>query len=338
MNPSVGKPALPPEEKLDIEVVDDRPEAERARPAPTLPVEQIAEHHAEVEEGELPEDARKRIKSLKYSFREAQRQKNAAERERDEAIEYIKRVRSENESLRGQLTTGERVLIDQAKGRTDAQVAAARENYRRALTADDPDQLVKAHEELARAVAENERVSAYKARIPEQAPPEAQRSAPPPQPQERPQQEAPVDPRYADFVRRNQWWQRPGYEPLNSYAFYLHADLVSQGIVPAGETYDDYWSQVDRAMSEKFPELYVAESGNGRRSTQPDGGQAQNGARAPSARPGAAAPRPVTVTSGSRTSGGPVKVRLNQSQVTMARRLGLTEEQYAREWLKTGGA
>src|SRR5262245_16982639 len=115
------------EAPLDIEVVDERTQEEKARPPAKEPVEKIAEtHHAEAEDG-LGEEAMKRIKSLKYSFKEAQRQKTQVERERDEAIELVRRIKGENDNLRNQLSTGERLVIDQAQRAGSAEVAAARE-------------------------------------------------------------------------------------------------------------------------------------------------------------------------------------------------------------------
>jgi hypothetical protein len=105
---------------------------------------------------------------------------------------------------------------------------------------------------------------------------------------------------------------------------FLHAEMDKRGIVASGETADEYWSVIDTELSQKFPDQYgPVASGNGRQKAQPEGGQAHPPAR-----------KPVTITSGSRTPGAPEKVRLTQTQVQLAKRLGLSNEDYARQLLK----
>jgi hypothetical protein len=328
----LGEPAPEPagdeeEQKLEIEVIDDTPEPDRGKTPPKEPVEKIAGDESGDER--YPEDVRKRIKSLRYVFHEERRGKEKAERETQEAIGYAQRILDENNRLKAQLSTGERVLIDQAQRRALAQVEQAKELYRQAHESGDTDRIVKAQEGFSRAVAEHDRLQQYQPSTP---PPGTQ--PPPPQQAPVPQQAQPqqqeIDDRTKGWLKKNPWFGTPGYEEMTSLAMGVHTRLSNRGVLPTGETADEYWTTVESRLQQVFPEQFGSGSGN-----PSAAGQAQNGAAAPeNGRTNGNRPRPVVVSAGSRSPNGPIKVRLTQTQVEIARRLGLTREQYARELVK----
>ena len=122
------------EEDMEIEVVDDRPMEDRvppraeAEPSPS-------DDDSDDEAAEYSERVQKRIKKLKYDYHEERRAKESADRERDEAVGFAQRVYQENQNLRNTLAQGEGVLLEQTKGRADADVARAKKNIRMPLKA-----------------------------------------------------------------------------------------------------------------------------------------------------------------------------------------------------------
>ena len=105
---------------FEIEVVDDTPEEDRGKP-----------RRAEGSEPQIPDDdeienyndnVQKRIKQLKFEYHEERRAKEEAARLQDEALRYAEQIKQENDRLKKTLTDGEAVLVNQAKGRVDAQL------------------------------------------------------------------------------------------------------------------------------------------------------------------------------------------------------------------------
>jgi len=95
-------------------------------------------------------------------FKEERRQKEEAKRTSDEAIAHAQRLVEENKKLRKTLNHGESVLVEQAKGRVEAELAKAKQEYKDAYEAGDPDKLVEAQEKLNQLQNERYRVNNYK--------------------------------------------------------------------------------------------------------------------------------------------------------------------------------
>src|SRR3954470_9636161 len=151
--PEPSEPSTPEEDKYEVEIVDDTPEPDRGKKPPSQPVEQIAGKE-EDDEGFAP-DAKQRIKQLRYVYHEERRNKEQAKREVDAAVEYAKRLMTENEQLKQHLSTGERVLVEQAKSRAEAQISNAKQKYLTAHEAGDAPGMASAQEETSRAVSDH---------------------------------------------------------------------------------------------------------------------------------------------------------------------------------------
>lgn len=318
------------EEQYEVEVVDDTPEPDRGKRPPSQPVEQIAGKE-EDDEGFAP-DAKQRIKQLRYVYHEERRNKEQAKRETDAAVEYARQLLNENQQLKGQVSTGERVLVEQAKSRAEAQVAVARQKYVSAHEDGDAAAMAAAQEEMARAVSEHQRFVNYVPSMPPAPPPAPYPpQAPPPQPQPPPPPQE-LDQRTKSWFAKNSWYGAPGYEEPSNFALGVHQRLIHRGISANNpETADEYWSTVESRLAAVFPEQFGAVFGaNGQGS---NGGSPSSAGRT-QARPSQPASRPVVAAGGVRKSSGPIKVRLTQSQDALRQRLGLTREQYAKEVVK----
>jgi hypothetical protein len=117
------------------------------------------------------------------------------------------------------------------------------------------------------------------------------------------------------WQERNTWFGKNRL--MTGMALALHEELVETH----GQSYattDEYYDRIDKTMRSKFPEEFSSE-------TQTGGGK-------PSQR---TENKPATVVAPASRSTAPKKVVLKQSQIALAKKLGLTPEQYAREFAKT---
>ena len=104
------------------------------------------------------------------------------------------------------------------------------------------------------------------------------------------------------WQKRNSWFGDD--EEMTATALGLHEKLKRNGVVIGS---DDYYATLDKTMRKRFPENFEE--------------------------PEVQKPKPTVVASATRTTSSK-KVKLNTSQVALAKKLGLTPEQYVRELLK----
>ena len=287
---------------FEVEIVDDRPEEDRVAKRNETVTTNVEDDDDEAKN--YSDKVQKRIKALKYDYHEERRAKEEASRLREEALNYAKKLQKENDELRKSLSDGENVLINQAKGRVDAELEKAKKDYKEAYESGDPDKLVDASSELARIQSEKQRVDSYVPPKPQQ--PRKQETPIPQQPQ-KPQ----VSQRALDWANENTWFNKDS--KMTSYAFGVHEELVKKGVVGDSE---EYYKEIDREMRKVFPDKFddVIED----EETQ----QSQTG---------------NVVAPTKRSAKKPRTVRLTSTQVNLARRLGLTKEQYAAQLMKDQG-
>ena len=284
---------------FEIEVVDDTPEPDRGKP-----------RRAEDAEPQVPEDdeiqsysegVQKRIKQLKFEYHEERRRKEEAARLQEEALRYAQQVKAENERLRKTLEEGEGVLVNQAKGRVAAELDKAKAAYKAAYESGDSDALIEAQERLTALQAEKMRYDSYRPQPRQAQTPAPEYTRPQPQP---PQPDA----KAVAWAKRNPWFEQD--EEMTGYAYGLHQKLVKSGIDPRS---DEYYNQIDRAVRRVFPDKF-------------DDGQIEE--VAPQRQAG------NVVAPAARSGKKPRKVQLTSTQVALAKRLGLSNEQYAAQLMK----
>ena len=286
-------------DSFEIEVVDDTPEEDQGKPRRAENAEPQIPSDDEVEK--YSEGVQKRIKQLKFEFHEERRAKEEAARLQEEALRYAETIKAENEKLRKNLDDGEQTLIGQAKGRIEAQLEKAKREYKAAYESGDPDALLKAQEDLTTIQNEKYRVDNYQPRSrAAEKPPESA-----PQPPAQPPQ---VDQKALEWGKKNEWFEKD--PEMTGYAYGLHQKLVNQGIDPRT---DQYYDEIDKAVRRVFPDKF--DDGK----IEEEAPQRQNG-------PVVAAP--------SKTTKKPRTVRLTSTQAALAKRLGLTNEQYAAQLMK----
>lgn len=285
---------------FDIEIVDDvDPEDKPRRPEDAKP--------------EIPDDddlesysesVQKRLKKLTFEAREAARQQAEAQRLRDEAVQYAQRLHAENQRLQQVSTKGTEYAISQAKAAAEAQIANAEAKYKTAYEAGDSEALIAAQRDLNTAQYNLARVQNYRPPAPQPQPqPQYQ-----PQPQPQPQQ---LNERQKAWLERNDWY---GTNPeMTGAALGVHERLVKSGVDPDSET---YYNQIDEVMRRRFPDEFsdVGEE------VKPPARKAQ-----------------TVVAPAARAAKSPRRIKLTSTQAALAKRLGLTPQQYAAQLLKEQG-
>jgi hypothetical protein len=268
----------------EIEVVDDTPPEDRGR-------KPMKEAPAEVTDDELEqysEGVKKRIQHFSKGYHEERRAKEAAFREREEALRLAQNLVEENKRLQGSLGQGQQALLEQAKKVVANEVESAKAKYKQAYEAGDSEALVSAQEELTAAKIRAERVNNFRPTV---APPPAPVVQPAPQPEYVPQ----VDSKARAWQEANSWFGTD--KEMTALALAVHEKLVESGVNP---TSDEYYEKVNSRVRSVFPDAFPSEK------------------------------RKSSVVAPATRSTAPRKIVLTQSQVHIAKRLGLTNEQYAR--------
>ncbi len=296
-----AKPATEQEDDgFEIEVVDDTPEEDKGKPRRAENAEPQVPSDDEVEK--YSEGVQKRIKQLKFEFHEERRRKEEAARLQDEALRYAEQMQEENENLRKTLEEGEGVLVNQAKGRVTAEIDKAKIAYKTAYESGDPDALIEAQAKLSELQVEKSRYDNYRPQPrpePEPEPLYEQENIEPPKPSEMGMK----------WAEKNTWFQND--PEMTGYAFGVHEKLIKSGVAPDTE---EYYSKIDDAVRRVFPDKFddgpIIEESAPQRQT--------GNVVAPAARSGKK----------------PRKVQLTSTQVSLAKRLGLSNEQYAAQLMK----
>ena len=288
---------------FEIEVVDDLPPEHQNRPrqAKDADVDESVEDNDD-EIKSYSEGVQKRIKKLSWEKQEKERQRIEAQNLQEEALKYAEQIKQENERLRKTLEEGEGVLVNQAKGRVAAELEKARSEAKAAYEIGDADAMIAANERVARLATEEEKYKSYK---PQPRP----QPAPQPQYQQQVQRPAQPDQRALEWAKSNDWFEKD--PEMTGYAYGLHEKLVKSGIDPRSE---QYYSEIDTAVRRVFPDKFddgpIIEESAPQRQT--------GNVVAPAARSGKK----------------PRKVQLTSTQVALAKRLGLSNEQYAAQLMK----
>jgi hypothetical protein len=282
-------------DKPSIEVEDDTPEADRGR-AP-MPKEIVEELEADELE-EYSDKVKTRLKQMKKVWHDERREKERYQRENNEALAAARAALEENRKLKASLSEGEQTLVGSFKQSAELELQDARRAYKDAYEAGDSDRVIEAQEKLTAVQYKLQQLAGYRPTL-QPAEEEVQN------PQQ--QVQAPtLDSKTTAWQERNTWW---GVDPeMTASALGLHQKLERErGSQFVGS--DEYWQTIDKTMSRRFPE-YFGESEK----------QVSDNPKPKSA--------PVVAPASRSTSSK--KIVLKQSQLTIAKKLGLTPEHIAR--------
>ena len=294
----------PVEEKQEAETkVEEKVEEPEPESEPEPEVEAKTEN-SDAEIDKYSAGVQKRIDQLTKQYRDEERARQEAQGLQEEAVKYAEKVKEENEKLRKSLQDNEDVLLTQAKTRIEAQLEQAKAQYKTAYEAGDPDELLKAQSELTRLQNEEYRVANFKPPKREELEPVPTETAK----QEAQPETAKPPQRALDWADKNPWFMKD--KRMTGFAYGVHEELLTKGVEPNSE---EYYNEIDAAMKEAFPNKFEVDA----EESAPPQPQAGN-----------------VVAPPSRTSKKPRKVKLTPTAAALAKRLGLTAEQYAAQLMK----
>ena len=282
----------------EIEIVDDAPAEDQNREPLTEPPEDVTEE-------ELSKYSNQRLKArlahIGKGYHEERRAKEAAQREREEAIRIANVVAEENKKLKGSLHQGQAALLAQAKKVVANELEQAKRKFKEAYESGDADALTAAQEEMTLVKIKAERVNNFKPSPLQETKNDVTIPTSKPEPQK-------LDQKTQAWTEKNTWFG-PN-KKMTAYALGLHEELVSEGF-SAGS--DEYFKRVDNEMRERFPDVF-------------DAGKPENAS---------SSPKKSNVVAPATRSTAPRKIVLTKSQVSIAKRLQVPLHLYARQLAAT---
>jgi len=292
-----------PAEQFELEIIDDSPK----KPAKSEDDDELMSYGEKV---------RKRIAKVKFEHHEANRQREAAEKMREEAIRFAQQVVAKNQQYESLIQRGEGALVSQIKARASLAVDQAKSLYKTAYEAGDPEQIINAQEKLLNAQTEFREAEKHERVLQSRRPQQATQAAPQLAPQNYVQPQAPQPSKKAlEWTKNNPWFGPQGNRSMTALAYGIHETLIREEGVESDT--DEYYQKIDAAMKQRFPEYFEKD-------------EETQSVPLPTQR------TPATVVASANRNNGakPRKIQLTASQVSLAKRLGITPEQYAKQLIK----
>lgn len=301
---------------LEVTIIDDTPEEDR-RPAKADDASpEVDDDVVDKEIADYSKRAADRISKIKYEYHEERRAKEAAARESKEAVARLQTMMSENQRLQAMVEQGGEVLNKQAHNNALWAKQNAQAEFKKAYEEGDADAMTKAQEMIARATLAEQQSTNMAENV------QAQVTKNMPVQQDVPQQQE-LDPDMKAWSSKNPWFMStvPEHQDMSSYALTIDTRLRNQGILPEQDA-QKYYAEVDKNMRNEYPNFFGVQVDQ----TAEVVSEAGTTKRQPS----------TVVASATRDSGNkkPSQVRLTQTQVKLARQLGISPEQYANQLLK----
>ena len=293
------------DDDVEIEIIDDTPDRDKGR----KPLDKEVADPTEDEIETYSDKVQARIKELTHARHDERRRKEEVLREKQEMERLLEYMAEENKKLKQTVNYGQEIYASTAMREAEAMMAAARRGLKDAQESFDTDAIVAAQEALMEAKVRYEQVKNYKPAPLQEDEPVVQRA--PSQPEA-----VQPDEKTLRWQAKNQWYGQPGFEEYTSYALGLHHKLVNSGVDPRD---DEYFAQIDGRMQKTFPELF---GGNAEKTPEP----AQVQSEAPK--------KPASVVAPASRSSGTKKIQLSTRQLALAKKYGLTPQQYAAEVAK----
>jgi hypothetical protein len=258
---------------------------------PSKPPEEVTDEELE----NYSDKVKGRIKHLSKGYHDERRIKEAALRERNELESYAKQLVAENNKLKGTVDKNQETLLNQAKQTVAAEMASAKRQYKDAYEEGDPDALINAQEALTTAKIRADKVANFK-------PAPLQKEETPVQvPQQAPALDIQRDEQAVSWADENSWFGSD--DEMTAFALGLDSKLKKEGVDPQSNT---YYEKINARMRQVFPDQFDEEPESTKRKSS-------------------------NVVAPATRSTSPKKVTLNQSQVAIAKRLGISLEDYAKQ-------
>jgi len=290
------------EPEFEIEIEDDTPAQDRGRePMPKPLVEELEKDELD----KYDDEVKNKLKQMRKVWHDERREKESAQREQHEAINVAQRLLEENKRIKNILTNGEKEYIATVQNAANMELEMAKRAYREAYDSGDTDQMIEAQQVFQSVNYKLMQIKNFKL-------PPLQEEEIKVQPRQEQQQSVPrPDNKAENWQIRNKWFgQNKG---MTAYALGVHEDLKDSGVTVGS---DEYYGELDKTIRRRFPEVFQKKSNESTVRTE------------------TAKPKPSTVVAPVARSTSPNKVKLKQSQLNTIKKLGITPEQYVKEFLR----
>lgn len=289
---------------VTIEIEDDTPPEDRN--VEPLPDDMKQELETADEDEDYSLKVKKKFTQYKKAWHDERRAKEAAFREQQEALTMAQKILDENKRLKEVLQNGEKELISTYQSSAEMELAQATRNYKDAYDSGESDKLAEAQQEMMRAQIKLDKAKNFKPTV-QFAENDVQIQV------KQPQAAQQMDSKVAEWVSRNPWYVDPEKKVMSKYAVFVHEDLEERfGKAFVGT--DEYFKRIDQEVQRRFPEEFASTQAN--------------------VEDKPVRTKPSTVVAPAKRSTGPKKIVLTKTQVALAKKFGLTPEQYAKEQLK----
>ena len=284
------------DEQIIIDVEDNTPEEDRNKPP--LP-DKVKEELYNDELEDYSTKVKKKLIQMKKLAHDERREKEQAYREQQEAVSFAQRVMEENKRLKSNLNNSEKNVLATVQKAVEMEMNEAKRAYREAYDSGDTDKVMEAQERLTQATLKVEKVKNFR-------PQPLQEEETPVQMQSQPIQQVRPDPSAQAWQQENPWFGED--EEMTSLALGLHERLKREGVAVSSQ---EYYRRIDTTIRKRFPEKFEEEA---EQETRPV--------------------RKSSVVAPATRTTSPKRVRLNPSELNLAKKLNLTPEQYAKAKLE----
>ena len=223
------------------------------------------------------------------------------EQREQEALRFAETAKKKYEDYENKIKSLDENYLSEYETRVQSQIEQAKKAYQDALYNNDVNAQVEAQRALTRLAIEEERAIASKSQreqlLKQQEGLMAEKAK-----TEQPSQRQP-DPRAEQWAEENKWFGQD--EAMTFTALAHHKKLLKEGYDPKS---DDYYEEINSYIKNQFPNKFNQKEEEVKEK----------------------APQTVAGTSRTSKTSGSKKVKLTPSQVAIAKKLGLTLEQYAK--------
>ena len=302
-------------QEVEFEIEDDMPEEDKAVLAKDKEKKEkpkkAKKSDDEDELDKYSEDVQKRINKLKREYHDERRAKETKDREMQEAIRYAEAVKKENEKLKKSLSKGESTLLEEAKARADMALESSKAQYRKAYEDGDADAMAEAQSKIADATLMRNKWADYDPQYKEE---EASKEAlqesqnvynqtnKVPEPDEKAKK----------WFSENKWFGQD--DEMTAFSYGLHEKLVKSGIDPRS---DEYYDRINERLRQVFPDRFENNEEDDSDLVETKTSKAKIA--------------PSNVVAPVKRNPSSKKITLTATQVSMAKRLGVPLEEYAKQ-------
>jgi hypothetical protein len=286
------------EEQFEVEIEDDTPPEDRGRePMPKPLVEELEQDELD----QYDDNVKQKLKQMRKVWHDERREKEQASREQQEAVALAQKLFEENKKYKQYIESGTKEYASTLKNAANLELEMAKRKYKDAYDTGDSDQIMEASQVLQTANLRVMQANNFQAPALQEENYVVQNTPEVQKPRAR-------NPKLETWLQKNPWY---GPDPeMTALAVGIDKKIQETGNVVVGS--DEYFATLDKTMRKRFPEYFGIEETESTARTETRS-------------------KPSTVVAPAVRSTASNKIKLKSSQVAIAKRLGLTNEQYALE-------